>query len=476
MQAKQIIEAFQVLDSLEATSSRTAKEQLLEDNKDNKALQQLLYWAYSSDKYYTYPSIMWRPENGTEAPAKLDKKFLETNWVAFTDLLSKLVKREITGNAAQDAVDALLNNSYWWEIKWFGRALSHDLKAGFGARTINKIWDPKFFWSTGVVVTATGTTPSENVAFAGTMLCAKYSAWNGFGTRFVEPKLDGYRLCLIMYKGEYSFYTRSGRCDPYNANLKHIVDRLHAAGIDNVMLDAEVMHEDWNKTGVIKHKHLTAEVLKEIKEHVKLYVFDCVDWNSDTGHQVKLEQRKKNLIKLLGVKIPDDRSLEQWSKIILKGDTTAPWCWDTKIDGVKVLSWIDARSEKELNDAYAVFLEQGHEGAVIKDPIGHYNYTGRRTASWLKHKPLETVDAQIVGFELGTVGTKNEDRLGAMHVKTADGLQFKIGIGFKDHERDSFWTNQKVMMGQWVEAKFQKDNVADGRFGRFIRMRDDLNA
>lgn len=58
----------------------------------------------------------------------------------FFDLLDKLHDRELTGNAARDAITASLSEFNIHTQQYLARVLDTDLKAGFSAETFNKVW------------------------------------------------------------------------------------------------------------------------------------------------------------------------------------------------------------------------------------------------------------------------------------------------------------------------------------------------
>lgn len=467
MKANMILAAFHVLDEAEKLSGRLEKEALLEANRDNLALQGLLRLTYNGDKYHTYPSSRYQ---GEAYDAKTDGRRIGGNWGRFERLLTKLHARKVTGQAAQDAVDGFLDNCYVVEKKWYGRVLGHDLKIGIKSSTINKVWDPQAFWgkdtSTGVAVAADG---SRGVKFPGTMLCTEYKkagGWDGWGCRMVEPKLDGYRLQLVMSNGQFSFFTRGGKCDPYNANLAHLVEGLQKAGIDNIVLDCEVMHDTWGSTGCVKRKNPKPEQLQEIKDKVKLYIFDAIEWTTD-GHKVPLRQRKDKVCELL---IGEPLNQAEMFLALQRGK----FSWKTRVPGVEVLIYPEVTSEEDLFALYNLYTDAGFEGAVIKDPIGEYNW-GKRGLSWIKLKPLHTTDAKIIGFESGKLGGANEHRLGALVVREEDGKEYNVGGGYSFVEREAFWAKRNELVGHWIEVVYQKDDVAVARFPQFKRMRTDRN-
>lgn len=130
--------------------------------------------------------------------------------------------------------------------------------------------------------------------------------------------------------------------------------------------------------------------------------------------------------------------------------------------------------------------KHGYEGVMLRAPEGPYKQ-GRSTAKegyLLKLKRFEDAEATIVGFEErmhnANEATKDErgytkrsshqenkvgtGTLGALIVRgvTAfEGIEFNIGTGFDDEQRQDFWANREAMLGETVKFKFFEVGVKD---------------
>jgi DNA ligase-1 len=112
-------------------------------------------------------------------------------------------------------------------------------------------------------------------------------------------------------------------------------------------------------------------------------------------------------------------------------------------------------------------VEQGGEGLIVRDPEG--GYTPGRSAAILKVKRFEDAEAIVEGHESGN--GRNKERLGALLVRTPDGVKFKIGTGFSDAERKN-----PPPPGTVITYKFS-GKYASGipRFPVYLRVRADSN-
>ena len=114
---------------------------------------------------------------------------------------------------------------------------------------------------------------------------------------------------------------------------------------------------------------------------------------------------------------------------------------------------------------------------MIKEPFALYEC--KRTVSWLKLKPVITVDLTVVALEEGT--GKNVGKLGALVCEGTDSGKFirvNVGSGLTDAQREAMWGSQSAVLGQVVEVKADaitqnQDGSYSLRFPRFERFRDD---
>jgi DNA ligase 1 len=120
-------------------------------------------------------------------------------------------------------------------------------------------------------------------------------------------------------------------------------------------------------------------------------------------------------------------------------------------------------------------LNLGYEGLILRSQHGHYKF-GRSTAKeglLLKLKRFEDAEAEIVGFEerlqnnneaktnaLGRTERSSHKAnksgrgdLGALLVRTGEGVSFAIGTGFTDDERAHIWGNQDQFLGRIAKYK-----------------------
>ena len=163
-------------------------------------------------------------------------------------------------------------------------------------------------------------------------------------------------------------------------------------------------------------------------------------------------------------------------------------------------------SLEELEEEEALFLNQGYEGAMLRNPKSLYKH-GRATEKsqdLLKVKRFTDAEAVVIGFEekmhntneakkdvfghtersMSKAGMVPANTLGALLVKDLlTGVEFGIGSGFNDAQRKEIWETRYEWVGKIVKYKhFAVGAVEAPRFPIFIsgaefvgeRHKDDL--
>lgn len=275
----------------------------------------------------------------------------------------------------------------------------------------------------------------------------------------VEPKFDGLRCIVITdLHGNATPYSRNGK--PL-WNMQKILNEIKLASDSNpgqlseMVLDGEVYTKDWNLSmSIVKRSTQTHPDQDKLHYHV----WDCLtlgEWNQKYNGKV-------------GISYVSNGVRRERLFPLLKGSF------------VEVVQGTLVSNNKELQEIYLKFLEQGYEGAVIKNLQGHYE-CGKRSSNWLKIKPWSDADLTIVGSYPGE--GKHLGRIGGLvlqgSVEWRDRtyeVAVEAGTGYTDEERRALqeMEDKGTLAGKIAEIKFQ-DVTADGslRFPVFYRLRLD---
>lgn len=376
-------------------------------------------------------------------------------WDEFNALLVKLHQRELTGHAARDAIEAMSVRFDSTEWNLFCRpVILKDLRSGISEKTINKIVKG---------------TEYEIPVFGCQLATSCDDRPEMRGTKRLEPKLDGVRaLFLVKIDGAESSVTCYSRNGKVFENFTHIEVQIvqqakEIAGrlakyigtnaLDGFVLDGEVIGKSFND--LMKQARRKSDV--QATDSV-FYAFDVLPLSEfREGHcNAQLHKRIRALEECRGV-------------------------FDT-IDNVDLLPHLmvdldTAEGRDQFNRYAGDQVEAGFEGIMIKELQAPYEC--RRSTSWMKWKPVITVDLEVIDVEEGT--GKNIGRLGALVCSGVDDgrtITVNCGSGFSDDQRVDIWNNRHMVVGQTVEVMADvvsrnQDGTYSLRFPRFVRFRDD---
>jgi DNA ligase-1 len=131
--------------------------------------------------------------------------------------------------------------------------------------------------------------------------------------------------------------------------------------------------------------------------------------------------------------------------------------------------------QKIFKDMNKTAIKNGYEGLMVK-PIEAV-YQCKRSAAWLKIKPVIEVTLTVKDIEVGQ--GKFEGTTGALVCEGVDdGVHIKVnvGSGLTDENREDIWQDKDAVIGQLVEIKADAITQAENgeyslRFPRFKTFR-----
>lgn len=415
---------FKILDQIATATGKLEKRQILEDNKTNQRLGELLDAALNFNrKFHIHKFEITNEINIGEID--LHDEFLK--------LLSKLEKREVTGNAAKVEVEVFLLKCSEEQQLWYVRVLRKDLKAGISVDTAAKFFPIPTF----DVMLATDGKKCKNMD-----QIISDGVWS-------SPKLDGYRCLAVITGGSVTLYSRNGSIYSnfpsveralLNIQLENAL--LHDKDDWSVVLDGEIMSDDFQSMQQTAFSSSSGKSVGDVKFHV----FDFLPLNEwETG---KFKLKKSERLKVLNSLAEDFPN----NIVLVKQEL---------VDTVeKVL---------ELEKQY---MALGYEGVMVIPDVPYYK--GRKSNRLMKFKTMLSQDCEIIGFYEGKKETRLEGKMGGLILKQENGLQCKCGSGFSDEDREYMWNNQSEFIGRVIETKYQELTPDDiMRFPIFMRFRDD---
>ncbi len=242
------------------------------------------------------------------------------------------------------------------------------------------------------------------------------------GTAMLETKYDGARVQIHRNGDAVSIFTRS--LDDVTARLPEVVDATLALPVTNLIADAEAIALAAN--GRPHRFQTTASRFGRRGSagadapRLSVFFFDILHLD---GSDV-LDLPAADRIAMLDAVIPRHQRVDR----LLTSDTEA------------AAGFLDTA------------LAAGHEGVMAKSPLAPYE-AGRRGASWLKIKPVHTLDLVVLAVEWGSgrrSGTLSNIHVGALD--PASGGFVMLGKTFK---------GMTDKMLAWQTQRFLE--LADGR-------------
>lgn len=424
-----------VITSLEDHSSRLNKEAIIEAEKDNVELFEGFQLALSPFITFGVKKI---PSHGGPDGQGLP-------WVAFKELCELLRTRQLSGDAARDAIELALSASTkkQWN-NWYRRILIKDLRCGVSEKTINKIKKnavPLF----ECMLAHDGANHESKIT----------------GKKLLEPKLDGVR-CLTVVDYEARTVVQYSRNGKVLENFSHITDGLlqHIDDFErSYVIDGEVVSSSFQ--ALMKQVHRKDDVKAS---DAVLMAFDIIPLSEFKAGKSKLGQKRRSAM-LKGFKATFD-----------KVSTMSTLQSNTAIQIVpqKEVDLDDFVGEIEFKEFNKEAIAKGFEGIMIKDPEAPY--VCKRHVAWLKQKPFIEVSLTIVGIEPGT--GKNEGKMGAVICEGTDDGKFirvNVGSGWTDDQRGEI---DDSVIGQVLEVRADaitrsqdSEDIYSLRFPRALRFR-----
>jgi DNA ligase-1 len=426
-------QAWSVIQELESTSSRLAKEAIIEREAIANNNELFLGFKLALDSLVTFGVKQIPVHKGPSGPGY--------NWALFLKELRALSNRDVTGNAARDLINVSMKLStieQWND--WYRRILIKDLRAGLSEVTINKVVkniNPNY------------TIPvfECQLAFDSKKHESKLS-----GEKIIETKLDGTRVLTIVYPDNVMQFSRNGK---ELVNFNKITEQFRTISDtikEPMVFDGEIMSSSFQ------------DLMKQLRRKENVETSDAVLHLFD---MIPLTEFKRGVYEVSQTQRSND--LRDWYTPLSE---QLP---NVQLLGQETVNLDTEDGKTKFTEINKLALDNGYEGLLIKDPTAPYEC--KRSTAWLKLKPVISVDLEIIDVEEGT--GKNAGRLGAMVCKGIDEgrlIQVNVGSGLSDNDRIDFWQHKRDLIGQIIECygdavTQNQDNTYSIRFPRFSRFR-----
>ncbi len=412
-----------IIKLIESSNSRLFKESIILEQmqKGNDIFFKGLSFAYN--KLLTF---------GVKQLPVAEKNGQGLDWIEFSKICEKLIKRELTGYAARDQIIILKDKSHKDEWNFFyRRILQKDMRCGLSERTVNNVAKKNNYEQ--YVIPVFSCQLAQDCELHKKKLNGKKS---------LEVKLDGVRAVTVIYPtGKIDMFSRNGK--ELN-NFNHIKDEISKTfNISSIkealVLDGEIVSDDFQTLMKQIHRKKSSQ-----NKDAKLFLFDLLP----------LEYFKKGIYeKSYFSRIEELKKIHE--KFFVQSHVI------NIIDSVNV-DLDTEKGETEFKNFNKNSIINGYEGIMIKDPESFYEC--KRSTTWLKSKPFIEISLEVKDYEEGT--GRNKGKLGAIIAEGIDGdknFKTNVGSGFTDLQRKEFWEDKDKLIGQIIEIR--ADSISKSQDG-----------
>ncbi len=404
---------FILIERVGAESAKSTKAALLNEHAGDEDLKRVLEATYSPLKTY---GIAQRPV-GAE-PDRVGVVFDETTW----SLLGQLERRDLTGNAAREALAAEMTRLDGLSAELLWRIVAKDLRAGFSANTTGKIFP--------------GLLPEYPYMRCSLPKKSNLSKFDFAAGVFSQKKANGLFVNVnLLDSGAVTIISRSGSEFPAEAfeGLAAFVAERFEHGFQH---HGELL--------VVEEGQILA---REIGNGILNGVLQGGQFGPGQTPLYEVWDR-----------IP-------LSAVVKKGSYAMPYrerlaALERLLEGAgpaQAVRLIDTRVVRSLHEAYAHYgqlVADGEEGTILKSP--ELSWRDGTSKDAVKLKVEASCDLKIVGIVPGRAGTRTEGRAGSLSCESECGA-LRVDVTVKNEAmRDAIDGDPRGWIGRIVPVLFNE--------------------
>jgi len=406
---------YSIIQSIADTSSLNAKQAILEFNKGNMALREAFrlaenrrinFYIREDESLIAEPAI-----TGRELTLEDIQKLLDLN------------NRVVTGMAARQFFQSILQPLNQGSRIVMLRILNRDLRCNAGTSLANKVWK--------------GLIPEYPVMLASKFdeKAKKLIATAGVNGLISQMKSDGGRLSVqVDSEGNVTYHSRNGN----ELKLFGIFD-AEFSQFKGRVFDGELVI--FNESGAVSRKESNGIYTKAVRGTIakeEASRFGFVTWDT-----VSMEDF------VCGYSaVPYSTRLSELNCMVGKMSAGS---------GVSVVKTETMSTLDECIEFYDKMRAAGEEGSIIK--FANMPWEDKRSKQMIKLKAEESADLLVVGVEEGS--GKYAGMIGALVVETSCGkLRSSVGTGFDDEARSK---DPSEYIGRIIEVAYNERITSKGR-------------
>lgn len=423
-----------ILDSIAALSGKKDKIAELKKHADNYVLKRAIYLAQSPRVNFYIKQI---PEYTSKAESLGRSNHTLISLEGAMDSLTPLIERTVTGNEAKEHLVEILSLLSSDDASVIEKIIGKNCKIGMDS-SINKALGIPLLEETPYQGAKSFSVKGAKKLFKGLKKGeVVISQIKADGTYRNNINQDN-QVQLLSRQGEISFLSGTKFLDELTnfpdsvLNGELTIDgftRTEANGMVSSMMDIIEKAEERGEAKTAKKKQAFEDKhgnFEEAQAKLRFTVWDMItiDEYGDAKSDTPYIERFEALEALLKVQAP------------------------TMID------LVETRYITTFEEAMEHFLDaqsRGLEGTIIKSSTAGWK-DGKPTYQ-IKMKLEMNMDLRIVGFNYGTVGTKNEHVISALQLESECGLLKTTPSGMKEAMMADITERQEELMGTIVEIR-----------------------
>lgn len=390
------------LNAIANEPSTLGKIELLKNVSDETL--SVLYMTYSPSYVYGVKKVN---------PVVVGNKSLESSLSDIISVLASCHSRELTGNAAIEAIETLLVDLNEDDQQIIKNILNHDQRCGINVATINKA-HPNLI--------------EEAPPYQRCSLLPKSNIENFPDTFYSQVKEDGMFLNIGWHAGERFAISRNGSHFPLS-QLGSIAEALQVCKMtsDAITLTGEAVifrnggRLDRQTSNGIMNSILKGGVLENKDDEIRCIVWDIISSDDFFGVgklNVPYHERFAQLGDLVA-------SLNEYFTSFNKSSP------------IELVEYKIVIGMTEAMEHYRSIRQRKLEGTVIKNPNGFWS--NGTSKDCIKMKDEVDIDLKVVGLNPGK--GKNVMTFGSIRVVSEDGLLEGNVSGINDELREDIFNN-----------------------------------
>ena len=388
-------EVIKIFKQIQETSSINDKKTIIDANKDNELFKKCLVFLLDGNV-----------QTGLSSK-KISKKVRKSDYYMpqFTDVMSYLETHNTGTDDDISLIQAFIRNQPEEYHEFYAEFVTKSFRLGADSKVVNAV--------------IPGLIPTWDVMLGTSIEHCKLPENIWFS---LSQKLNGNRC--TYYNGE--FYTRQNKKYIGLNHIKADIEKIPNA--KDLVFDGELIYknnEGLSDSSAFQKGTGIANNKSENKEELKLVLFDVLP-REEFDNKVSKDSYRVRKQNLLNLKQYETENIEV-VQIFYEGT-----------DQSEIWNWLDYCEQHDM------------EGCMLNLDTP---YECKRTKNLMKVKMFYDLDLQIVGYEEGT--GRNKGRLGAF-VVDYKGNQVKVGSGYSDKERDTFWNNRDEYVGRVITVKYKE--------------------